>query len=60
MTLNSPEYVLRRTLESQRGNRNQINAAIMAIILKAWNAMRIGRPITTLSFRQDELFPIAK
>lgn len=55
-----PVYVLRERLISVRSDssKGQINRAWMiAIIIKAWNAHRQGRKISTLRFKDAERFP---
>lgn len=58
-----PVYLLRRRLIDNRGNRDKLGQhVIAALAIKAWNAYRAGRPMSTLSWRPGgktpEAFPV--
>jgi hypothetical protein len=58
----SPVLLLRRRLDDEFRSRSRLARTVMlALGIKAWNAFRDGKPMTTLSWKGDvEPFPMAK
>lgn len=58
LSATNPIYLLRERLTSDRMAQAKIGRREkFALIIKAWNAFRLGRPLPKLVFRVDEEFP---
>lgn len=52
-------FMLRKRLLEQGSAERLSRGALASLTLKAWNAMRLGRPVGQLRYNPDEVFPRA-
>ena len=61
LTQADPVFHLRKFLLSQRGptpgRRRAAREYVLALMIKAWNSAKTGKPMQSLMFRTDEKFP---
>jgi hypothetical protein len=61
LTEGSPVYLLRERLMANALSKAKLPSTfLMALIIKAWNAMRSGTKVRQLKFAQDEAFPVVQ